>query len=251
MFTGLHPQQGEVKVGIEAVCHDCKRHHRYTVPPNAFAEHVAQWYARHPGHDVEILSPNRLLPRNFDDRKFEQQGAGPWWLDYRHNADIKVAYGSSAAYTITLTSLATSANYTAGRQSTVVSNTTNLFLDYLTGGKIRVGTGPTDNRSIRIYLFGSVNDTPTYPDVLSDTDLARTITDTELLGVAIPFFSETATDTTSDQDYWFTARGIAASFGGVVPKNHGLFVSHATGQNLNGTGGNHVLNHTGVFQTVA
>ena len=40
-----------------------------------------------------------------------------------------------------------------------------------------------------------------------------------------------------------------AAFGGVVPKNHGLFVTHDTAVNLNSTAGNHSFSYTGVYGT--
>lgn len=171
---------------------------------------------------------------------------------FLHNADIKLAYGSSAAYTITLGALATSSTLVAGRESTAVSNTTNLYLDYLTGGKAQIGTTPTTNTSMELWVYGSVNDTPTYPDVLDGTDSAETITSAGIKYSALRLLVSMAVDSnTSNRDYWMAPSSIAAAHGGLVPKNHGLFFTHNTGVNLNATDGNHVWNYTGVFMTAA
>lgn len=228
-------------MNIVAVCHDCKKRHTYSdVGGHALYDRIGEWRVKHP--------PGRCIVEYIPDLSTHQV-INRVHHQYGHNADIKLAYASSAAYTITLTSLASSLTYVAGREGTAVSNTTNNYLDYLVGGVIRVGTTPTVDTSIRIYLYGSVDDTPTYPDVLDGTDSAETITDTELLGVAIPLFAESPVDTTTDQDYWFTPKGIASYFGGSVPKNHGLFVTHNGVAALNATGSTHVLSHTGVYAT--
>lgn len=227
---------------IVAVCHSCRKRHTYSGRGHVLYDRIGEWWDKHPRGkcDVDFFAD---LPAH----DITQRVAG-----YGHNADVKLAYASSAAYTITLTSLATSSTFTGGRESTAVSNTTGNYLDYLVGGVIRTGgTAPTDNTEIRIYGYGSVNDTPTYPDVLDGTDSDETITDSELLGVAIKLLHSTAVDTSTNQDYWFAPLGIAAIFNGAIPKNHGLFVTHNTGQNLNSTGSNHVLSYTGVYLTVA
>jgi len=54
-------------------------------------------------------------------------------------ANIKEAYAASAPLTLALESLAASSTIVAGRESTAVSNTTNLYLDYLVAGKITTG----------------------------------------------------------------------------------------------------------------
>ncbi len=68
-------------------------------------------------------------------------------------ADIKMAYGSATAVTITLTSLANG----SARQSTEVDNSTNLFRDVV----IRIKTnGQTSGTGVvSVYLYGRVGDT--------------------------------------------------------------------------------------------
>lgn len=166
-------------------------------------------------------------------------------------ASNKIEYGSSAAVTISLSSLASSATWVAGRESTLVDNTTNKYLDYLLAGLITVGTTPTINTEIRVSVVGMMDDT-LWPDVFDGTDSAETITSA---GVGASILKRAATltvdATTSDRGYPFGPISIAQLFGGVVPKKFVVFVSHNTGVNLNATGGNHTLFVTPVYQSVA
>lgn len=166
-------------------------------------------------------------------------------------ASDKVEYVAAAAATITLASLATSATWVAGRESSVIDNTTNKYLDYHVSGKITVGTSPTANTEIRVYAFSLIDDT-NYPDVMDGTDSDETWTSAgvrdgcaRLLGV-IPVDS-----TTSDRSYPFGKWSVAAAFGGFCPPKFGLFITHNTGVNLNATAGNHAVNVSGLYETVA
>lgn len=166
-------------------------------------------------------------------------------------ADRKIAYGSSSAVTITLGGLATSSSFTAGRESTAIDNTSNKYLDYLIGGKIQVGTTPTASTEIRVYVVGSVNDSPTYPDVFDGTDSAETRTSAGATDAAMKLAAVLSVDaTTSNRDYWFGPVSVAALFGGVMPKYFVVFVTHNTAVNLNATDGNHVISITPVYETV-
>jgi hypothetical protein len=56
-----------------------------------------------------------------------------------------------------------------------VDNTTELAFDFYVSGKITVGTTPTINTEIRLYLVGSYDGT-TWPDVFDGTPSAETVT---------------------------------------------------------------------------
>ncbi len=166
-------------------------------------------------------------------------------------ASIKIAYAASATITITLASIATSATFVAGAESTIVDNTTSLYTDALVGGKVTVGTTPTINTQIQISVFTPIDSTPTYPDVMDGTDSVETLTS---VGVGQGFLKLAAVlncdSTTSDRAYPFSF-SVAQLFGGVMPSRWGLYVAHNTGVNLNATGGNHVIKFEGVNYTVA
>jgi len=164
--------------------------------------------------------------------------------------DIKTAWGTEAALTITLASLSSSATFVAGRESTAVAATGTTVVDELLSGKITTGTSPTDAKEIRVYVYAQIEDTPTYPDVLDGTDSDETITDTELLGKAIKLVEVIPTDDSSDQTYYFGPTGIAQYFGGYLPPRWGVFIAHDTGVNLNSTAGNHAIWHQPVYQQV-
>lgn len=165
-------------------------------------------------------------------------------------ASRKIAYGSSTAITNAIQSLATSSTWLAGYESDVVDNTTNLYLDYTIEGKVTVGTTPTANTEIRIYVVASFDGT-TWPDVFDGTTGAETITSAGVRdGFAKLAAVLTVDATTSDRSYPFSFT-VASLFGGVCPAKFLLFTAHNTGVNLNSTGGNHVFNHRGIYETIA
>lgn len=162
-------------------------------------------------------------------------------------AAVTITYAASAAVTIAPASLASSAGFTAGVESTAVDNSTNKYVDALLAGYITVGTTPTANTQILVYLFGARNDTPAYPDVMDGTSSAETITSA---GVGRGYLKLAATldvDTaTSDRAYPFGPVSVAQFFGGNMPRYWGVFVAHNTGVALNATAGNHVIEFTGI-----
>jgi hypothetical protein len=170
-------------------------------------------------------------------------------------ADIKVAYASSAAITCSLASLATSATLVAGRASAEVDNTSALHLDKWLSGQVMVGTTPTVNTVIEVWLIPKRED-GSYHDAqggagFDGTDKAVTVTSRDhLLSYGTLIASMTVPATTSNVAYEF-ARSAAAALGGALPHKFQLFVTHNTGVNLNSTGGNHLLYQKGVYSTAA
>lgn len=163
-------------------------------------------------------------------------------------ADLKIAYGSSAALTITLASLASDTNLLAGRESTAIDNTSNLYLDYLLSGKVTTGSSPTTGRSIDIYVYALMEDS-TYPDVLTGADSSKTITNAQVRDSSLVLATSMATIATSDISYYFAPVSIAALYGGSLPKKFGVFVVHNTAVNLNSTGSNQAIYVTPVYGT--
>lgn len=166
-------------------------------------------------------------------------------------ADLKLAYAASSNLTITLASLATSSTWLAGRESSEVSNTTNLYLDYLLSGKVTVGTTPTSGTEIRVYVVGLMDDS-TYPDVFDGTDSAETVTSAGVGSAFLKLAAVMPVDaTTSDRGYFFGPVSVAGLYGGACPKKFVVFVAHNSGVNLNSTGGNHQITVTPVYMTSA
>lgn len=161
-------------------------------------------------------------------------------------------YGSTtdtSDLTITLASLATSSSMTAGRQSTVVSNISDKFMDVLVSGQITTGTSPTTGKTIAIYVFAPIDvnsSTFVYPvagtTALGESDAAATF-DAEQRNMLRQGASITI-NATSDRKYPFSF-SIASLFG-AVPLKWGLWVTHDTAVNLNSTSGNHWITYTGI-----
>ena len=160
--------------------------------------------------------------------------------------DLTLRHGASAAFTITLASLATSSTRVAGRESTAIAHAEPM-VDALVGGKITTGTSPTAGKTIDIWVYAGVNDTPLYPDVLDGTDSDETITSERVRNSAMALAHSIIVDSTSDRTYWIKPFSVAALFGGAMPTDWGLFVTHDTAVNLNSTGGNHALYYTPVY----
>jgi hypothetical protein len=170
-------------------------------------------------------------------------------------ATVTPSYSSATTITcgVHATPLASSATFVGGRESTEIDNSTNKYDDVLLSGLVTVGTTPTVNTTIAIYVFSrNDQDAPTYPDVMDGTDSDETLTSAGVgqgflkLAVALNVDS-----TTSNRGYAFGPISIAPLFGGVLPKFWSIFVTHNTGVALNSTSGNHFFKYVGVKYDVA
>ena len=164
-------------------------------------------------------------------------------------ADLKLSYPAASDLTITLASLASDTSLLTGRESAVIDNSTNLYLDILVSGKITAGTSPTASRSIEVWAVGSWDGT-NWPDVFDGTESAETITSADIKASVCRFVAAMATANTSDRTYHFGPVSLASAFGGTLPPKVVLFVTHSTGQNLNSTAGNHQIRLQPVYQTI-
>jgi len=158
------------------------------------------------------------------------------------------------ALTITLASLATSATLITGRQSTVVSNATNKYVDVILSGQVTVGTTPTTAKTIAVYVFAPLkiaSSTASYPIAtttqLGVSDAAATFEIDQLNSLRLA--GSMGNIATSDRAYSLEPVSIASLFGGVMPITWGIYVAHNTGVNLNSTAGNHWFHYTGITYT--
>jgi hypothetical protein len=165
--------------------------------------------------------------------------------------DIKNAYGSSSAQTITLIGLATSAGLVAGRASNAFNNTSILYQDCIVSGFICVGTPVTVNTVIEVWLIPALNDSPTWPDTFGGTDANVTVSSRGMLFGYGKLLSSIQVDTTTANVKYAFEGSARAVFGGSLPKQFQIWVVHNTGSNLNGTGANQEIDITGVYLTVA
>jgi hypothetical protein len=164
-------------------------------------------------------------------------------------ASVKLAYGTAVTGTGGINSLASSATWVAGYEWFVLDNSSDLWEDWFVDLVIRVGTTPTVNTEIRVYLLASY-DGSTYPDVFDGTGSAETVTSAgvrdsfaKLAGVGV------VDSTTSDRDY--PIQFNVSSFYPNLPKKVIIFVAHNTGVNLNATAGNQKYAASPIYRTVA
>jgi hypothetical protein len=159
---------------------------------------------------------------------------------------------STSALTITLASLADdTTNKIAGRASTAVNNTTDLDIDHLVSGKITVGTSPTANGTIEVWCYAMNSEsagTPTYPDSITGTDAAKTMTSLNVKYSAMRIIQGLTVDNTTGRAYYFGPTSVAMLFGGMLPPFWGVMVINASGVALDATGGNHSIQYTRVQQ---
>jgi len=158
-----------------------------------------------------------------------------------------INYGTATALTLGTASLGSSSTFVAGRESTEIDNTSNLFIDALLEGFVTVGTPTGTTGEIRVYAWASHTAlSSTAKDVLDGLDSAETIVSA---GVRDGFLVRIATmrvdATTSDRKYPFGPVSLAQAFG-QMPQYWGLFVTHNTGAALNSTVGNHEYKYTGI-----
>jgi hypothetical protein len=165
--------------------------------------------------------------------------------------DVKIAYAASSNLTVTnLHSIATSSTLTAGWESDVIDNTTNLYLDYLVTAKIELGNSATAGE-IRIYVVGTLDDTPTYPAPFDGTESTEdtstaTLRDSHARLIAS---ATTRADPGTDDDYYLGPVSVASAFGGICPAKFTIFIAHSTGVNLASSGNQVTIK--GVYATVA
>jgi hypothetical protein len=142
---------------------------------------------------------------------------------------VGVVYGTDTAITFDVSSLATSATFVAGRESTQIDNTSNLYNDaqvYCDG--ITAGASAlTIGQMIRLYVWGStVSLATTAIDTLDGTDSAETLTHVAILNSLRLVDQAVATETNANRVFYFQPFAVAQFFGGVLPPFWGLFVAH-------------------------
>lgn len=152
------------------------------------------------------------------------------------------SYGAANTLTITLASLPTDSTLIAGRQSTVVDNTSDIAVDAMVGGKITTGNAPTANKQIEVWSFGSYDGT-SYSGGAGSVDANFSPTGAKTL---MQLLTIIPTDATTSHAYTFGPFSIARAFGGTMPNKWGVYVVHNTGVNLNATGGNFEVKYTPV-----
>jgi len=167
-------------------------------------------------------------------------------------ATTSLAYSGNTTITMDLASLATSSTFLAGRESTQIDNTADKYMDCLVSGTVSVGTTPTANTVIAVYVWGADTSLATTPlDTLDGTDSAETLTNTGILNALRLGATVAVPATTSDVQYIVLPFSVASLFGGVMPKFWGLFVTHNTNVNLRSTTNTNSFDFVGIKYDVA
>lgn len=162
-------------------------------------------------------------------------------------ADIKSAYGAVTALTVTnLHSLANSP--TAGWQSAVVDNTSNLYLDALVTVVLDfANTAPANAFQAYVFAYGGI-ESGVYSNPASGSEGAITLTNVtttpqnlRLIGV-VPY-------NTQDEVAESSPMSVAQAFGGVLPPYWGVVIVNYSGAALAASG--NTVKYRPVYSTAA
>lgn len=150
--------------------------------------------------------------------------------------DIHIAYGTDTAVTITLASLASA----GARQSDVIDNSTNEYVDYLVTVKLKTGaSAPSSDKAAHIYV--AAGNGTIRAENAGATDAAITLSSPSN-ATRIGYISMPSASTT----YYAGPFSVAAAFGGALPKDFAIIVENRHGQALTSTAGDHAVYYTPV-----
>lgn len=146
--------------------------------------------------------------------------------------DIKLKYGTDAAFTMTgIEDVDSSATWIGGWTTNSIDNTSTAAIDYLVSGQF---TLESSNRStgtsyIYVYAYGCFLDSGTWPDIFSSGTEgsvgAAAITDAEERDSGMRLIAAIACDDTASAVMTFPPTSIAQAFGGSVPPLWALWVT--------------------------
>lgn len=162
-------------------------------------------------------------------------------------ATTTVSYSANTTITMDLASLGSNATFVQGRESNQIDNTSNKYIDCTVSGFVSVGTTPTPNTVIAIYVYGADTSLATknlndLTGTAGDASLSNTgILNALRLGatIAVPV-------NTSDLEYIVLPFSVASLFGGVMPKFWGLYVAHNTVAALRSTNNTNQFDFVGI-----
>lgn len=151
-----------------------------------------------------------------------------------------VLYGANnQAVTITLTSLASA----AARASTSISNTTNLYEDVYLFIKITTNAAGTSATGyVNVYGYGTVDGGTTYPEAITGTDAAVTLTTPPNLVLLAQLNANTNAATKTYGPFSFCRNyGLDR-----LPAIWGVVVVNQTGAAFNATASNYAVTYQGL-----
>jgi hypothetical protein len=144
-------------------------------------------------------------------------------------SDIKNKYGASnQAITITITSLGSNST----RESTVIDNSSDLFLNVLVNVKIKTNSsGTVSTGYVNVYAYGTADGGTTYNGGATGSDASITLSNPpnmRLIGVINAVANSTTYNGLFD---------VAAAFDGVMPQKWGIVVDNRSGAALDASVG--------------
>jgi hypothetical protein len=165
--------------------------------------------------------------------------------------DVGTRYASSSSLTqTTLDGLASSATWVAGWTS-VIDNSSALYLDYAVNAKIQVESASLSAGEIRLGLIAELEDA-SWPDTIDGTsDDVDTLTDTEIRDAIVKNGGMTITDTTGSRTYPVMCASAAGRFDGSIPRKFSLFITQSTTQVLETTGDPNQVYVRGQYANIA
>lgn len=146
-------------------------------------------------------------------------------------SSTSLLYSSATAITMDISSLGTSSTFVAGRESTQIDNTSNLYLDAIVtcdGINGHTSTANTVGQYVAVWVWGSDVSLATTPiDVLDGTDSAETLGHVSVLNSLCLARTATATVTTANLKYWFMPFSVRTVLGlDHLPQFWGLYLAH-------------------------
>jgi hypothetical protein len=169
-------------------------------------------------------------------------------------ATVNVAYAGPTTITMDLSALASSSTFVAGRESSEITNASNLYADAIVYGRFIVGTTPTLPCTFNVYVWGAdVSLGTTAIDTLDGTDSGETLTNTTVLNSALVLARAVPIlVNTSNTTYDISPFSVAQLFGGNMPKFWGLYCAHNQTAALKTDAGNtNSFRFNGITYTVA
>jgi hypothetical protein len=191
-------------------------------------------------------------------RCFRRLGLIPWiaiWLalapvasvEARTSSDIKQAYSTVQTFTVTnLHSLASS--QTAGWQSAIVDNTSNLYQDALVQVVLDfANTAPANDKAAYVYVCAGI-ESGTYSDPCSGSEGTITLTNVGSTGQNVRLIGVLAYET-ADAVIESSPMSVAAAFGGTLPPYWKVVIINYSGAALAGSG--NTVKWVGKYATVS
>ncbi len=157
--------------------------------------------------------------------------------------NLNIQYGTNGqAITCSLAPGGTGLANGSSRQSTVIDNTSNLFIDAFVSITIKSGaSGTSSTGTVSVYFYGTVDGGSNYTDACTGSDASFTPTSpTNLRG---PYVMNVVANAVS---YNGGPWSVASFFGGTLPAKWGIVITNNSGAALDTTEANHIKKYQGV-----